>query len=121
MTPEEAGQRLLEGQAWVICPTCAAEVRKLDPDLNGAADYIDRDACTQCKGLRTILDPTYALACRVLGRALPVRVIGFTAQEEIGVAVVNLPGIRRLGFSSQDQGVFEGTTLTGSGTTDDAQ
>jgi len=107
MTLEEAGQRLLEGEPWVVCPHCdggsyepgsIAQTAVGDPNHPGV--YMTNTPCSVCKGFSTTLDPLYEQACLLLDRGIPVRTLDFRAKEEIGMSVANSGAVKQLWFSA---------------------
>src|SRR4030067_930450 len=83
VSPEEAGQRILEGEPWVVCPCCngggyepAVQTAVGDPNHPGV--YVTNTPCWQCKGFGTILDPIYEQACLLLDKGIPARVMRFS-------------------------------------------
>ena len=60
MSPEEAGERILEGEPWQTCP-CPKH------SLTHAS------RCMLCDDWKTILDPRYEEACKAVGRPIPTR------------------------------------------------
>lgn len=61
MTPEEAGQIILEGEPWITCDWC---------DGDGKSTVYDRE-CGWCKGYGVVLKKGYIAACDVLQRPFP--------------------------------------------------
>lgn len=74
MTPEEAGERLLSGNAFVECSDCAGR-GKAGPVLIG------HSLCAPCEGAGTLIDPDYAEACSLLGRTPPRNIQGLWKQS----------------------------------------
>jgi|SRR5688572_8435848 len=75
MTPEEAGQRILEGNPYIDCP-----FPHYEKALEDGTRTVFFNNCPLCKGTAAILDPDYFLACSLLGLPVPnQRVIGWQA------------------------------------------
>ena len=75
MTPEEAGQIILEDEQWVDCPACeGAGVIVVEAVIGGRAamNYrtgkaVPADECWWCTSFGKLINPYYLRACKVAG------------------------------------------------------
>lgn len=70
MTPEEAGQRVLEGHAWAYCKRCGAGGQAWEPTSLANPRCVYK-ACSRCSGLGVLVESSYAKAIKVLGLPWP--------------------------------------------------
>lgn len=88
MTPEEAAEVILEGNAWERCLHCQGK-GEIETREGNFGDSVQQDTCTQCMGQGYQHTDAFVEACAVLEREYPKKPMSRKEMSEWFMSAVN--------------------------------